>query len=294
MTIGAKTAAQAAAVNRVVHKNQMNWSSDKCQRALNTIHYPLSTAVTRSIPAPKEGCLPISLPSTRRNSARFLQNPARHSDMRYTGSNQPENAMAALTQRRRIEMYACPSYPSNAHPFDAAQPAPAATTRHLAWLHINRLRPPKGPARHTLSPLSRSGNFAAVAPMLPTVKAMSPIVDISHPKSKVDQCRQKTVKSRPMSSQCRPKPQPATSCHERPPNCPVTRRKKSSPKEGTLGDIGRLRYPIDTLPFQARCLPRPSAGRLQRTGSDPSAASPPATRQHRQSEISTIAKTRCA
>ena len=79
-----------------------------------------------------------------------------------------------------------------------------------------------------------------------------------------------------MSAQCRPKPQPATSCHERPPKYPVTRKKKSSPKEGTLEDIGRLRYPIDTLLFHARCPPRPSAGRSRRTGSVPSAAPPPA------------------
>ena len=43
MNLGAQTAARAAAVNRVLHQNQMNWSSDKCQPALNTIHYPLST-----------------------------------------------------------------------------------------------------------------------------------------------------------------------------------------------------------------------------------------------------------
>ena len=231
VTIGAKTAAQAAAVNRVVHKNQMNWSSDKCQRALNTIQHPLSTAVTRSIPAPKEGCLPISLPSTRHKSANFLQNPARHPDlrysgMRYTGSNQPENAMAALIQRRRIEMYACPSYPSNTHRFDHAQPAPAATTRHLARLYIKRPRPPKGPARHTLSPLSRPGNFAAVAPMLPTDQSsLTNSRQKSHQsRPEGDQCRQKTVKRRPMSHP-NVDPSPATlnilsraaaqiSCHE--------------------------------------------------------------------------------
>ena len=43
MNLGAQTAARAAAVNRVLHQNQMNWSSDKCQPALNTIHHPLST-----------------------------------------------------------------------------------------------------------------------------------------------------------------------------------------------------------------------------------------------------------
>ena len=43
MNLGAQTAARAAAVNRVLHQNQMNWSSDKCQPALNTIHYPPST-----------------------------------------------------------------------------------------------------------------------------------------------------------------------------------------------------------------------------------------------------------
>ncbi len=43
MNLGAQTAARAAAVNRVLHQNQMNWTSDKCQPALNTIHHPPST-----------------------------------------------------------------------------------------------------------------------------------------------------------------------------------------------------------------------------------------------------------
>jgi len=253
VTIGAKTAAQAAAVNRVVHKNQMNWSSDKCQRALNTIQHPLSTAVTRSIPAPKEGCLPISLPSTRHKSANFLQNPARHPDlrysgMRYTGSNQPENAVAALTQLRRIEMYACPSYPSNAHRFDHVQPAPAATTRHLARLYIKRPRPPKGPARHTLSPLSRPGNFAAVAPTLPTIKAMSPIVDICRPK--VDPKGTNVAKRRSKGDQCPPNvdpnPNPQHPVTSGRPNVLSRGGRKVSRKRGhweTLVDFDTLSIP---------------------------------------------------
>ena len=257
----------------------IHYSPSTIHNPLSPIRYPLSAI---RYPLQLHGRLPpqkwaASLSPFRRptpDAASLLQSPARHPDKRYTGSNQPENTMAALTQRRRIDIYARQSCPPNTHHFDAAQPAPAAATRHLDRRRKTAPRPPERSTWHTLSPLFRPGNFAAVAPMVPAVNAMSPIVDKCRPKG--DQCRQKTVKRRPMSAQCRPKPQPATSCHERPPKYPVTRKKKSSPKEGTLEDIGRLRYPIDTLLFHARCPPRPSAGRSQRTGWDPSAAPPPA------------------
>jgi len=67
---GAKTAARAVAVNCVHHKNQMNCSSDKCQRALETKNQ-------QNIPLPKEkntatfgdiwGLLGTYVPLSRRN-----------------------------------------------------------------------------------------------------------------------------------------------------------------------------------------------------------------------------------
>ena len=183
--------------------------------------------------------------------------------MRYTGSNQPENAMAALIQRRRIEMYACPSYPSNTHRFDYAQPAPAATTRHLARLYINRPRPPKGPAQHTLSPLSRPGNFAAVAPMLPIVKAVSPIVDKS--RTKVDPKATNVAKRRSKGDQCRinvdPSPAPQHPVTSGRPNILSRGRRKVPRNWGhweTLVDFDTLSIPSHSRRAASRA-PAPGA-----------------------------------
>ncbi len=51
--LGAQTAARAVAVNCVHHKNQMNCSSDKCQRTLETKNPKLKTQNQQDIPPPE-------------------------------------------------------------------------------------------------------------------------------------------------------------------------------------------------------------------------------------------------
>ena len=88
----------------------------------------------------------------------------------------------------------------------------------------------------------------------------------------------------PISTQCRPLNPPATSCHEQPPKHPVTEKEKTSSKQTTLVDIGRLRYPIDTLPLHRR-RPRlqpfaPPTAKQQELPAQARTASPAPRRPH--------------
>ena len=130
------------------------------------------------------------------------------------------------------------------------------------------------------SPLFRPGNFAAVAPMVPAVKAMSPIVDKCRPK--VDPKATNVAKRRSKGDQCRPNVDPNPN-----PQHPVTSgrqnilsrgRRKVPRKRGhwkTLVDFDTLSIPSSSMRAALRA-PAPGAASAPAGTQAPRRRPPPA------------------